>query len=763
MPVSPDCRPTVRSTARSTGPALIAATAIGLALSMPAAAQTSGAQPPAPSQAQPATAAFSIPAGPLAAGLTAFGLQSGVQVLYAADLTRDRTAPAVSGTLTADAALRALLAGSGLTFQYTGPATITLLQAPAAVPGAATLSPMAVQGQHDRDAGWPEARRTIITADDLERKNAGDVRRVFAGETGVRVGGSIPMSEKVYVLGVEETNLAVSIDGSRQNNKVFHHNGTTLIDPSYLKVARVDSGVAPADAGPGALAGAIAYETKSARDFLDENGIGGMVKTSYNTNGGVSTNNAGVYARQDWADVMASATYAKGGKFKDGHGDRVRGSATDMQSGLGKLGLQADSGDRLDISAERVRDSSNRPYRGNIGNLSGRPAWEPKERQYTLERDNLTLSYSDATPTDLWNPKVVLAHSGTTVTLPIYTSTTSYPGEGETTSLNGKAENTVTFSAGTVTLGADFYRDRASYQDRTMAAKEKADNTGLYAQARLNPVDPLHLSFGVRNDWQTFTGSAGQEWSQSGTSPNVSGELDVVPGLLKAKAGYAHVWSGVPLAENFIMNPAWTYATPPRPVQSDNVTAGLELTHSGFTVDWQVFQLKMDDVRDAEFNSARATLTRDVLSQGYEAGVRYGWDGGFARVAYADIDVTIDGKPADSDTGTYIATPMGKVISLAAEHVFRDAGVTIGGDVDIVLDNDKAAPGNLPLKGYEVVNLYAAYQLPGDYSNVSLRADVLNLFDAVYADRATYGQEFSTVTPLYQPGRSFLLTATATF
>ena len=45
------------------------------------------------------------------------------------------------------------------------------------------------------------------------------------------------MSQKVYVRGVEETNLAVTIDDARQNNKIFHHNATTLIDPSLLKAA----------------------------------------------------------------------------------------------------------------------------------------------------------------------------------------------------------------------------------------------------------------------------------------------------------------------------------------------------------------------------------------------------------------------------------------------------------------------------------------------------------------------------------------------
>ena len=38
-----------------------------------------------------------------------------------------------------------------------------------------------------------------------------------------------------------------------------------------------------------------------------------------------------------------------------------------------------------------------------------------------------------------------------------------------------------------------------------------------------------------------------------------------------------------------------------------------------------------------------------------------------------------------------------------------------------------------------------------------------NIFDETYADRATYGQEFGEVKPLYQPGRSFVLSLRATF
>ena len=48
-------------------------------------------------------------------------------------------------------------------------------------------------------------------------------------------------------------------------------------------------------------------------------------------------------------------------------------------------------------------------------------------------------------------------------------------------------------------------------------------------------------------------------------------------------------------------------------------------------------------------------------------------------------------------------------------------------------------------------------------SNVTLRAKVDNIFDETYSDRATYGQEFSTVVPLRSPGRSFGVSARIEF
>ncbi|MEC8294748.1 MAG: TonB-dependent receptor plug domain-containing protein, partial [Pseudomonadota bacterium] len=62
-----------------------------------------------------------------------------------------------------------------------------------------------------------------VSGEDLARTKPTDLQDVFKGEPTVAVGSSIPTSQKIYVNGVEETNLVVTIDGSRQNNKVFHH------------------------------------------------------------------------------------------------------------------------------------------------------------------------------------------------------------------------------------------------------------------------------------------------------------------------------------------------------------------------------------------------------------------------------------------------------------------------------------------------------------------------------------------------------------
>lgn len=85
---------------------------------------------------------FSIGAQPLRTALHAFLAQSGIQVAYPTSDAGDVHSAAVSGTLTAQDALSRLLAGTGLTYRFTGASSVVLSKASSAI----MLGPVRVGG-----------------------------------------------------------------------------------------------------------------------------------------------------------------------------------------------------------------------------------------------------------------------------------------------------------------------------------------------------------------------------------------------------------------------------------------------------------------------------------------------------------------------------------------------------------------------------------------------------------------------------------------
>ncbi|MGH6612759.1 STN domain-containing protein [Sphingomonas sp.] len=63
---------------------------------------------------------FTVPAQPLTEALAEFARESGVDVIYEGKLMAGLRSTAIDGSFTAPAALRVLLAGTGLTARYTG-------------------------------------------------------------------------------------------------------------------------------------------------------------------------------------------------------------------------------------------------------------------------------------------------------------------------------------------------------------------------------------------------------------------------------------------------------------------------------------------------------------------------------------------------------------------------------------------------------------------------------------------------------------------
>jgi iron complex outermembrane recepter protein len=76
--------------------------------------------------AEPAVYTLHIASQPLDSALQDFARQTGIQIIFFSSVTDGRRAVALDGTYTVDAAMKALLAGSRLTFRRVNAKTIQI-------------------------------------------------------------------------------------------------------------------------------------------------------------------------------------------------------------------------------------------------------------------------------------------------------------------------------------------------------------------------------------------------------------------------------------------------------------------------------------------------------------------------------------------------------------------------------------------------------------------------------------------------------------
>lgn len=613
-----------------------------------------------------------------------------------------------------------------------------------------SLDPILVEQQDEQAGAADRATTQYVSQAELERARTGDLKDLFAGIASVSVGGAMPIAQKIFVNGVDMLNLRVTIDGVAQNNRAFHHVSANAIDPGLLKAVRADAGVAAADAGPHAMAGSVVFETVDAGDILqDGQDMGGNLRLSYGDNGNTLTGAltvAGQHKGFEWLGYLKSA---QGKDYTAGAGDTVSGTGANLQSGLVKLAYESDSGDRIEFSAQRLRDAAFRPFRANFGAVVGQPR---ENRLYDTTRTSVALSYENTLATGMWDPKLVLGFSESLVNVP-----NPWQSEGTSATWSLTAQNTFNLSErDTVTVGLDAYDRNGLYEGPGVWLEETSRNIGIFAQARLEPVDRLKLSFGLRADRQRFTGVNGFETTSSGLSGNASVSYGVTEDLT-LRAGVSSVFGGIDIEDNYIYDrsPLWTY-TGLEPSRSENIVAGVDWTNGALTLGGEVFQTRINKARGGEANF-------DFESRGFNLGGTYGWDGGFARLTYSNSKVKVNGAVSSSFEAQDFGAPLGQVLAFEVQQEVGTSGWTLGGSLDVAFDyNDVPADAQNTLKGYEVVNVFAEY-VPPAMQTLRLRAEVTNLFDADFSDRATYGADFDSIVPLREPGRTVTLSLVSTF
>lgn len=619
-----------------------------------------------------------------------------------------------------------------------------------------------------------------ITQEDIEDLAPADVSELFSRNSAVTVSGGAGPSKRIHVFGMEQSNLAVSVDGVPQGVTSWHHTGSNVIDPAFLKSVSVEAGAAAADAGFGAAAGAVRYETVGAQDLLTGGRTqGGRVNLSYGDNGrGWSGSLAGygVYQNFDWF-AMVHAT--NGDNYENGDGDEVPGSEPAAEGLLTKLGYEFD-GHRVELAYEHSKDDADRVIKMNMDLANTTDVYPLK-----VTRNTLSLRYTEVEPTANWDPEALIYVTRNEYWRPNY-ATGERPVNGdmdlETETVGGTLKNTFTLGSGNLTTGVDWaYNDYRvdNYGDfgRGVWTAETMQ-VGAFAQARMEFENGIDLSTGVRFDHQRFTDWDNQRLSDSGVSANATLAYEFAPGY-EVFAGGSHTWLGYEIGEFALLHARETSfktADDFEPSEATNFKVGLNANQDSWNGNITYFDTRLKGLgyynTDGQYDTDPATVAYlgnddDYRSRGFTLQGNYTWGSGRVGASFTKAKLTQNGDEVLPQGGTVM--PIGDMATLYVDQDIPDYNLRVGATLEWAskLDGDWLRESDIKFEdqsSYTVVNLYGEWR-PASYENVVIRLGVDNVFDRNYFERGSYAQraDGAPVYPLYAPGRTVTLGMTMDF
>ncbi|ADK83847.1 TonB-dependent receptor [Desulfarculus baarsii DSM 2075] len=716
--------------------------------------------------AQPAVAAtpsasvtYDIPAGPLGQALARFSEQSGLSLSFDPGLTAGKTTAGLSGSHAPLDALAKLLAGSGLRVAEAGDGRLTLV---GDGKPSTTLPGVTVTGQSRQD----DPTVHDISTEVLRRTMAKDVADIFATDPSVAIGGGGRNAQRLYLRGIESSNLNVTIDGARQGRSLHQHRGDAGgIDPEILKRVEVRTGPA-ADNGPGALGGGIVFETVDAQDKLvDGKSVGATIRGGYATADESLLGGATAYGVYD--QHFGLLAHVSGTNFEDysiGEGGRAPNTAGQDRDYFAKFSMLDLAGHSLRLSAERNTTDGHYVW-GSTGSDMGYPL-DTSEIIYAVsQRDTYTLDHR-YNPASQWiDTKVNLYFNDNSVDN--QSADTKYLSQ-ET---GGSARNTFTFDLGPtahrLSVGGDVVAEDSIGELADGSEKNnKSSNLGLFIQDRLS-LGPLGLSFGARLD--SYDSDFGP-YNINGTevSPNVGATYELIQGLTAfANYGQAVRGSGI-IPGSWLTNiNAKTVFKITEPESSRQIDGGLRylrdslfLADDRFNIAGTVFNTRLE-------NSIEAVGMRGVINElvngetiianGWE--LRAGWGFGpfDTTMAFAHVDT-------EDDDGNPIGVVRRKAASTGDRFVWDNRyqpieGVVLGYTLTAVGRLKDVPSGQPERPGYVLHAIQAQWQ-PVWTPGLTLQLVVDNIFDVRYADQTSI---YTTTGVVDEPGRDIRLGFTYSF
>ena len=660
---------------------------------------------------------------------------------------------------------------------------------------------------------------TKITPEQLEKYQANDLADIFRQTPSVTVGGSLGVAQKVYVRGLEDSMVNVTVDGAPQTSTLFHHIGRVSIEPELLQSVEVQAGAGEATAGTGAVGGAIRFKTKSADNLLSEGEqFGGIAKASYFSNSGHKESISLYGKATEEVGVLASFVNVSRDNMKDGDGEEIPGTAADQTLAFVKVNADLTENQKLTVSYESRKEEGKFGKQTNWAPLADDPLYESWG-----ERETIVLNHTWYL-SDLINLETTLYQTDSSFKRELYTWDASI----ETTGFD--IRNTSDLGEHSLTYGVERKVDKVhaqSYEDFGGIYDEEGTVTGLYVQDHWQFNDDLLVSFGIRHDsyeldhvgqsanWIKVDGNWIVETDTSGDPVTISenfstkkqdgfsSNFGVVYSLtdnLKLSASYAEALRGRQVADAFTVGEL-THNNNLEPENVANKELGLQYNDGTFIFEASAYISEISDVVFDKFKGGEGVFYEnigDLESTGFELVVGYQANNFDVIVSYNSNNVELNNAPfvwPDANDASGFSTVILDGVDLAA-YEYGGLGNAVGDSLNVNVNyemtdelemgfniNYVASLNNIEVfhrsielgwlteletidkPSYTVVDAYVKYS---PIENLTFDLAVQNLLDESYRSHgsvADYGHidGYESIVGIKEAGRDIRLTASYQF
>lgn len=595
-----------------------------------------------------------------------------------------------------------------------------------------------------------------IDEEDITIKQADHLSDLLRSLPGVDVGGAHSLNQRINIRGLDDKDLAITIDGAVQNTYMYHHAGNLQIHADILKAVEVQVGTNSVING--GLGGAVRFETKEAKDLLDYGQqFGGRLQGSVADNDSIGGSASFFGQLPDSVDFLGYYNYVDRDNYTVGGGKIVgrdgvvindtgvvKGLAGRTNDALIKLGWDISATQRLEFGIEQYEDAGHYSYRPDMGlavdlaiadNL-GLPLTYPTEftrGTYTLNHE-LDFGESSLLKTSVYynDSELVRDESGIAAVFPDSPSWVEGVARNKGfnvlgyTPLSWRLQHELTYGTEMIDYSTDYS------QNRQRVSGEKATNWAFYLEDRISWDNGVSLTPGVRFDSYDVNSAVVNDTFNDVTF-GLAFEYNV--NRLSFKLSSTELFKGPELSEVFVGAGIRDTANPDIEAES-GVNHQMSLTYQadyGFDFGATLFQTEIDEYIYEYADDNIGDLTID----GYELFIHHKVGNLNTMLSHAAQDSDLSAFADYSEfEGARLDRSIGDGTNLSFDYLAPALNMAFHWNTQYI-GSLKAQPDldelNNPKKSYTVHNVSMKWYPQRAFKGLELTLGVDNLFDKHYA------------------------------